>query len=307
MINSVFLRDTGKFVLSVALAVLLVAAAAPSSSAGEKLTFGKGLLWKVEREGVEPSYVFGTMHVSDRRVTALPKQLVEVLTMVDSLSLEVIFHDRLVDGEEAWMFSEGRRLRDIIGKRMFHKIAKRLGLSGDAKKQLDRLKPWAVAMSFGPLTEESTRRDQGMIFLDHLLQFIAAERGARVFALESPKDQLDVFDGMPMRLQVDMLRHAMRHSKRGKGEMDRMVELYLKRDVEAILGMATGKELKIPEFARVLDRRMLDMRNKNMVERMMPRLTEGNALIAVGAAHLPGQVGILNLLADKGYQIARVY
>ncbi len=307
MINSVFLRDIGKFVLSVALAVLLVTVAGPSSSAGERLSYGKGLLWKVERQGVEPSYVFGTMHVSDRRVTALPRELVEVLTTVDSLSLELIFHDRLVDGEEAWMLPDGRRLRDIIGKRMFNKIAKGMGLSGGGKEQLDRLKPWVVAMTLGPMTAESTRRDQGMIFLDHLLQFIAAERGARVFALESPKEQLDVFDGMPMRLQVDMLRHALRHSKRGKGEMDRMVKLYLKRDVEAILGMATGQELKIPEFALVLDRRMLDMRNKNMVERMMPRLTEGNALIAVGAAHLPGQVGILNLLADKGYQIARVY
>ena len=44
-----------------------------------------------------------------------------------------------------------------------------------------------------------------------------------------------------------------------------------------------------------------------MVARMMPRLGEGNALVAVGALHLPGRQGILNLLAQEGYHIARVY
>ena len=146
-----------------------------------------------------------------------------------------------------------------------------------------------------------------MVFLDHYLQLIAAERGARVFALETPKEQLDVFDGMPMRLQVDMLRHALRSKRRGKDEFERMVGLYLKSDVEAILGEATGRQVKIPESARVFNRRILDSRNKNMVKRMATRLTEGNALIAVGAAHLPGRVGILNLLAEEGYTVARVY
>ena len=53
--------------------------------------------------------------------------------------------------------------------------------------------------------------------------------------------------------------------------------------------------------------RLLDERNARMVERMAPRLTEGDAFIAVGALHLPGERGILNLLAERGYRIFRVY
>ena len=60
-------------------------------------------------------------------------------------------------------------------------------------------------------------------------------------------------------------------------------------------------------FARVYAERLLDIRNRLMVARMMPRLGEGNALVAVGALHLPGRRGILNLLAEEGYHIARVY
>lgn len=310
MMNFVFLRTARRLAVLAALAALAIpclAATAPPALAGERLLNGKGVLWKVERDGVAPSWVLGTMHVSDIRVTSLRKPLVEVLTTVDSLSLELIFSDRLIDGDDAWLLPEGRRLRDIVGKRLFGRLAERMARIGVGERRLDRLKPWVAANFLGPLSPEPARRDAGMIFLDHLLQYIAAERGARVFALETPKDQLDAFDGMPMRLQVDMLRHAVRRSGRGKRSFERMVELYLESDVEAILALAVGDRLRLPEFARVLNTRVLDHRNRKMVERMMPRLTEGNALVAIGAGHLPGRVGILNLLAERGYRVARVY
>ena len=121
------------------------------------------------------------------------------------------------------------------------------------------------------------------------------------------KEQLDIFDGMPMRLQVDMLRTAIKPVRRKKGEFEKMVQFYLNSDMEGLMRSAQGRKLDVPEFARVLNRRMLDDRNKNMVERMAKRLMEGNALIAVGAAHLPGRVGVLNLLAEEGYTVAKVY
>jgi uncharacterized protein len=51
----------------------------------------------------------------------------------------------------------------------------------------------------------------------------------------------------------------------------------------------------------------VDERNLRMVERMTDRLAEGGVFVAVGALHLPGERGILNLLAGRGYRISRVY
>ncbi len=53
--------------------------------------------------------------------------------------------------------------------------------------------------------------------------------------------------------------------------------------------------------------RFNEERNRTMVERMAPRLGEGGAFIAIGALHLPGETGLLSLLAAQGYQISRVY
>jgi uncharacterized protein YbaP (TraB family) len=51
----------------------------------------------------------------------------------------------------------------------------------------------------------------------------------------------------------------------------------------------------------------VDERNLRMVERITDRLAEGGVLVAVGALHLPGERGILNLLAGRGYRISPVY
>jgi uncharacterized protein YbaP (TraB family) len=62
-----------------------------------------------------------------------------------------------------------------------------------------------------------------------------------------------------------------------------------------------------PAYVRTLVKRLIDDRNKVMVERMATLLTQGNAFIAVGAAHLPGEAGILHLLELRGYRISRIH
>ncbi len=86
------------------------------------------------------------------------------------------------------------------------------------------------------------------------------------------------------------------------------MRFYLARDIAAIFRfwIAPAKHMG-PDFLRGFMERLLDRRNEVMVARMAPMLAGGNAFIAVGAAHLPGDKGILYLLEQQGYQISRVY
>src|SRR3546814_9044049 len=59
--------------------------------------------------------------------------------------------------------------------------------------------------------------------------------------------------------------------------------------------------------ARAYKKAFLDDRNHRMVERLVPLLERGKAFVAVGAAHLPGEEGMLHLLEQQGYRITRVY
>ncbi|UCE88321.1 MAG: TraB/GumN family protein [Pseudomonadota bacterium] len=62
-----------------------------------------------------------------------------------------------------------------------------------------------------------------------------------------------------------------------------------------------------PEIAELFTRRFIVERNRLMLERMQPRLREGNAFIAVGALHLPGEQGLLRLLERRGYRVKAIY
>ena len=66
------------------------------------------------------------------------------------------------------------------------------------------------------------------------------------------------------------------------------------------------KSLQQPAYDELM-RRLLTERNHNMAQRMPVRLKEGNAFIAVGALHLPGDDGLLQLLSKAGYRVTRVY
>ena len=78
--------------------------------------------------------------------------------------------------------------------------------------------------------------------------------------------------------------------------------------MSAIFSLMTGQmAADDDELGRRFMRRAVDERNLRMVERMASRLAEGDAFIAVGSLHLPGEHGLLNLLAQRGYRVTRVY
>ena len=62
-----------------------------------------------------------------------------------------------------------------------------------------------------------------------------------------------------------------------------------------------------PDVAKRFENNLVVKRNHLMAERMQTRLKEGNAFIAVGALHLPGNEGILNLLSKQGYKLKAIY
>jgi uncharacterized protein YbaP (TraB family) len=85
-------------------------------------------------------------------------------------------------------------------------------------------------------------------------------------------------------------------------------EAYLARDLVAVYDLLNAAKVddSTGAVARFEQRLVID-RNRRMVDRMGELLQQGNAFVAVGALHLPGEQGILQLLADRGYRVTRVY
>jgi hypothetical protein len=81
--------------------------------------------------------------------------------------------------------------------------------------------------------------------------------------------------------------------------------LYLARDLGGLwrLNLASGGD---PDLQQRFLERLLYARTERMLQRLQPLLEGGGVFVAIGALHLPGDRGLLRLLADRGYTITRV-
>jgi hypothetical protein len=275
--------------------------AAEKTDAGKRQDFTHGLLWKIETPGSRASYLFGTYHTSDPRITTLPCPVQEVFDRTASYTMEVITNGAgIVSMAEAMFFSDGKTLKTVLGEALYQETRRAMG-NTDAAAGIDNMKPWAVMMTL------SSPHEARGLFLDMALQLAATRRGKPTYGLESMQEQIAVFNGMSLDDQVVLLRDTVQNQQLTQGAMEDLAQAYLKRDLGALL--ALGEKFK-PKDARVYDAmvdRLLTQRNASMAERMQVRLKEGNAFVAVGALHLPGNTGLLQLLSTAGYRVTRVY
>jgi len=299
--HSSFFRQT----LPALVAILLLwsAAAAPAHvDADASASFTRGLLWKIEKPGVAPSYLFGTIHSDDPRVTTLPTPVARALKECKHFVMEVrINGDDLVHMAQAMYFSDGRTLEQVIGRQLYGQVVKALAARGIPAESAEKQKPWAVMMT---LSMPPTKTGE---FLDLVLEERATREDMTVSGLETMDEQIAVFNDMPLPDQVVLLRETVATQGDFDKEFEGLVRAYLARDLATLAELsvkhAPGEE---PVYRRVTER-LLTRRNARMAERMRPFLDEGGSFVAVGAAHLPGAAGLLNRIEKAGYRVSSVY
>jgi len=280
------------------LAILLLLSFFPQAFA----QFDRGLLWKIEKAGVAPSYVFGTYHTDDPRVTNLPEPVQVRFIQASSLSTEIEL-DPLQTQQAAMrlFFVDGQKLQNQLDSKLHRKTLDLLAKRNISISIAEKLKPW------GAFTVLSTPASKSGAFLDQILYSRALAMTKPVFGLETIQEQMDVLDKMSMSDQVQLLQQAVDEYDQQDAKLEQLTDIYLHRDLAA---MRVLNEQELPRdaalAARLMDR-LIYSRNQKMAQRMQPRLQEGNAFIAIGALHLSGEKGVLDLLQKQGYHISVVY
>lgn len=291
-----------------AFGLLLLLLGRPDALATE-LPYGRGLLWKIEGAGAAPSYVLGTMHSSDPAVLDLPgpvkQAFAETRSMTTEMVIDAVVQQRMA---AAMVLTNGRTLDQILGPERFAALARVAATYGFQPAQLQRLKPWAAMTIISLAPSEFARSKQGHRPLDEALQAAAEQRGRPIHGLETVDEQMAVFDDVPEAEQVALLDVALREHPNIEHWFTQMRNAYLARDTGALYRMMTAQAAGTdPALIAAFEDRLIDDRNHRMVARMRPLLTAGGAFIAVGALHLPGQVGVLSLLAQDGWRVSHVY
>lgn len=273
----------------------------PSEAAAEVL-YGEGVLWRIERPDAAPSHLFGTMHSKDPEITRLAEPVAAQFDGAHSLAVEVVQTPRAVRAYRGAMKIPNGDLELLIGPERMHLVEEVGARYGLPERRLRRFKPWALSVLFSTPPAEA-RADRPT--LDQALEEKAGEREMPVYGLENVQEQVDVYDSLALDRQIALLDAALAENWRIECWWQEVMKpAYLTGDLGTLYALSTPPVIDGDDF---LWRTLIVERNARMVERMQGLLAEGDAFIAVGAAHLPGDSGILNLLAEQGYQLARMY
>ena len=263
----------------------------------------QGILWRVDGASAQPSYLLGTIHSDDTRVTTLPPIVAQIFQQADSFSGEIKMDlPSLKQASQATLLGEGESLQQLLEPGLYQQTLHLLGNYGMPELVVQRMKPWAAAATL------SLPRPQTGLFLDMLLYTQAASQGKRVYGLETVPEQVAAMETMPQDVQISMLRDAVAQHDELDQIIEQLIKAYLQRDLDALDAISErAMQQSDARVARIFESEVVVNRNHRMVERMQPRLQEGNAFIAVGALHLTGKDGLLNLLRNQGYRVTPVY
>lgn len=292
-----------------AIVLLAVGALGWRAAAAEALPFSQGVLWQVARDGGKPSYLFGTVHSSDEQITTLPPAVADAFAGSERLAIEA-----LIDGSavlklsRAMLLPANERLDALLSESQTARLEAAATHFKMPMSMVTRFKPWGVMLLFSLPPEEHLRAASGLKPLDETLRVKAEAAGKPVVGLETIDEQISTLDGMSREDQMQMLDTTLDQASEIEQVFAALRDAYLARDLAAIYDIMNAAKADDSSGAVLrFEQRLLVERNRRMVERMAGLLQQGNSFVAVGALHLPGRQGVLQLLADEGYVVTPVY
>jgi uncharacterized protein YbaP (TraB family) len=295
--------------------------AAPASAETAEALAGKGpFLWRVE--GRTPLYLFGTIHVPDDRVLTLSPSVLKAFTDSAAVYTEIPMDSATQMGVLGKvMLPDGTQLSEVIGERLYNRMtaaaektlgAEHAGLGTMLGPLFQRMKPWA-AMSQLSLLEFLPDIMAGKQPLDSMLYARAQAEGKKVGALETPDEQIAVFESFSLREQTRMLELTLDEIERvkpgGRTQTQELIDAYLSGDMAIVSNVMedamSGDRALMARFQDIA----ITRRNNHMSERILALRKDQPStvlFVAVGTAHYAGSTGIVAQLQKAGLKVTRV-
>jgi uncharacterized protein len=278
---------------------------------------GDGMLWRIEKPGLRPSYLFGTMHSTDPRLDRQMARTRPLIAQASSVAVEIgelvtpgLKDKAAQDIAAAGVARSGNAMEALWPPANRAAVESALLSRGISADRAQRFETWFLIIALSSPQCERERRALGLLSLDEKIGVAGAKAGRNPVGLEKLEDQIAVLRRIggvnpPMALidtarrtqQIADMRETMTQAYIG----DRLGELQaLGRIGEVLSGQPASSDQQ--SFTRSL----LDDRNVVMRDRSADMLAKGGAFIAVGALHLPGPNGLISLYRQMGFRVSVV-
>lgn len=268
---------------------------------------GRGFLWEVQHNG-NTVYLLGSMHIADGSFYPLRPEIENALQQSDYLGVEVDV-TKAADPAvqqlilELGSYQDGTTLKDHISAEAYALLGEILSENGLPANAMDQFKPWTVETVIASLQSAGSGYE-AQVGIDMYIAGKALEAKMPIIELESYDFQLNMFNSFSAELQQYTLLETLKNYKQVGTQMNQMAEVWKTGNEEGLLGFVESFK-----FSDEYYKAMIIDRNKGMAEKIAGYLNgEDKAVyfIMVGAAHYPGEDGIIKLLQDQGFTVTKI-
>ncbi|MFN8236976.1 MAG: TraB/GumN family protein [Chitinophagales bacterium] len=266
------------------------------------LSTDKSLLWQISGNGLkQASYLFGTIHLIDQDRYFLGKNTLKKLQKSQELIMELDMENiDVLELAKSSILEKGTTVKNYMSDSDYVVLQQFMEDSiGITKYNFEngyaKFKPFYLEQLL--FTKYMGQRNESY---EINLKKIAQDKNIPVSGLETYDEQLKFLDEIPLETQLKSLITTIKNYKAETEELEKLIHLYTQQDLP---GLSKAFE---EEQDRNLLEKLLDKRNKNWVPQIMELIQEKACFFAVGAGHLGGDHGIIQLLQDRGYTVQPV-
>jgi len=291
------------FLVVAALSASAQKAAVAKKNAKEKqspVVLENTLLWEISGNHLtKPSYLFGTMHL----LCAADAQLSDSLRYAISNAKQIYFEidlDNMMETLGAMRYlnmNNNTKLSDLLTEEEYARVTAYFKKNKTMlpMSMMERLKPYFITSLISESKFPCAEKD-GM---EQVIMKEAKKDQKPINGLETVQFQASVFDSIPYKRQAkDLLKMIDSAGVAGDSSDIQLIEVYKKQDLNKMQEL-TADEEGMREFLDLL----LYNRNANWVIKMPAIMRDAPALFAVGAGHLGGEKGVINLLRKSGFNV----
>ncbi|GAB3629441.1 hypothetical protein GCM10027419_42930 [Pandoraea terrae] len=269
---------------------------------------GANLPFYEARKGDLTIYVLGTLHVGKPDDYPFRKVVVDALRVSRTVAFELSPDDLTMSQDDVQKYGMCSRacLPRMIPAPLWQKLHQRLKGNPAMLSEIRHMRPWLAALLVETLDSMSAEL-QTEYGTENQLENIY--RG-RIVGLESLAEQMDAFTGLSAAQQNELLAQELAQTPaRSTSQLRELHRLWRAGDADMIYDFSQSKAEQVrqrPALADAIDERIVYARNRRFMARMLFLADPGKPVfVAIGALHLGGPRGVLQLLREHGFSVAQ--
>lgn len=261
------------------------------------LLSAQSVLWEITgRRLKQPSYLYGTIHIQDKRVFAFGDEVLEAFNNSEAFAMEILMDEINPEVIREAMFMKDNSLDKLLSAedyKLLDSIVREK--TGQPLMLFNRMKPFFLSSQ---LMQMDLAKDMSEA-LDLYLLNMAREQNKICLGIEELSDQIKAIDVISLEEQAQMLMDALTDTVENTDEkFEELLEAYLNADLKKMYELT--KDTALPEN---FHQAFLIDRNIKMARQIHRFIRRHSTFNAIGAGHLYGEKGVINLLRKRGYYV----